>query len=156
MVAEQPDDFQTLLDASMAELQLKTEAHQAWGLGTFDRWDIDQDVGNLVFTNDDGTTAVAPAQIIGTFNTNDDTWLWAWENPSIVDELKRDSLKVKDYGELHGIDVLTTAKQSCTENDAWFLTALALKLCDAQGGYRGPAGSTLIFMTFGEVELSKQ
>ena len=32
--------------------------------------------------------------------------------------------------------------------------ALACKLNDAQGGYRGPAGSAMVFMTFGEPTLT--
>lgn len=149
------DDFQNLLDASMAELQLKTQAHKAWGLGSFDHWSIDQEVGNLVFSMADGTTAVAPAQIIGSFNTNDNTWLWAWDNPSIVDALQIDSLKLKAYGEKNGIEKLTMRKWTGTEDDAWSMTALAVKLCGAQGAYRGPSGGTYVFMTFGEVKLSK-
>lgn len=150
------DDFQTLLDVSMEELRLKTSAHQAgFGLGTFERWDIDQDIGDLVFSNADGFTAVAPAQIIGSYNANDGTWLWAWANPSVVEALQADALKLKAYGEEHGIEKLTKPKWSGTEDDAWEMAALAVHLCEQQGAYRGPAGSTYIFMTFGEVTLSK-
>jgi len=148
-------EFQKLVDISMEELQLKTEAHKAWGLGTFDRWDIDQEVGNLVFSNADGTTATASAQIVGSFSTNDNTWLWAWDNPSIDDDLKLHAHKLKEYGEAHGIEKLTTGEWTGTEDDAWAMAALAVKLCDAQGAYRGPAGATHVFMTFGEVKLSK-
>jgi hypothetical protein len=149
------NEFQKLLDASIQELQITNEAHKAWGLGSFDRWDIDQEVGDLVFSNADGATAVAPAQIIGTFSTNDNSWLWAWDNPSIVDDLKRHALKLKEYGEQHGIEKLTTRKWTGTEEDAWAMTALAVKLCDAQGAYRGPAGPSYVFMTFGKVRVSK-
>jgi hypothetical protein len=38
---------------------------------------------------------------------------------------------------------------------AWEFTALACHLCDAQGAYRGPAGTALVFMTFGEVTLAQ-
>lgn len=155
MSATNPDEFQTLLDASMQELQLKTEAHKAWGLGTFDHWNVDQDVGDLVFTSEVGTTAVAPVQIIGSFSTNDNSWLWAWDNPSINDALKVDAAKLKEYGETHGIEQLTSRKWTGTEDDAWAMAALAVKLCDAQGAYRGPAGATYIFMTFGKVSISK-
>lgn len=150
------DNFEALLETSIQELQWKTEAHKTWGLGTFDRWDIDQRVGNLVFTTADGATAVTPAQIIGSFNTTDNTWLWAWDNPSIADALKRDALKVREYGQKHGIEKLTTRKWTGTEDDAWAMAALAVKLCDAQGAYRGPTGSAYVLMTFGEVELSKR
>jgi hypothetical protein len=139
----------------LQNLQLKTEAHTAWGLGTFDRWDIDQEVGDLVFSNADGTKAVASAQIIGSFSTNDNSWLWAWDNPSIVDDLKLHARKLKEYGDKHGIEKLTTRKWTGTEDDAWAMAALAVKLCDAQGAYRGPAGPSYVFMTFGEVKISK-
>lgn len=153
--SNESDRFQQLLDTSTEELQLKTEAHKAWGLGSFDNWNIDQNVGDLVFSNDDGTNAVAAAQIIGSFNKNDNSWLWAWDNPSIVDDLKRHALKLKAYGEEHGIDRLTDPKWIGSEQDAWEMAALAVKLCDTQGAYRGPAGSTYVFMTFGNVKLSK-
>lgn len=155
MSSPESDEFQKLLDASMKELQLKTEAHKAWGLGTFDRWDIDQEVGDLIFSNSDGTKAVAPAQIIGSFSTNDNSWLWAWDNPSIVDDLKLHALKLKEYGEKHSIKKLTMRKWTGTEDDAWAMTAFAVKLCNAQGVYRGPAGPAYVFMTFGKVRISK-
>src|SRR5882724_8027933 len=110
-------DFETLLDQSREDLKLKTEAHKVWGFGKFDRWDLDQDVGDLVFTNADGTKAVAAAQIIGDYYTVDHTWMWAWANGSINDSLKKDSLKVKAYGEEHHIQRLTTGKWVGTEEE---------------------------------------
>lgn len=146
-------DFQRLLDTSNQELKLKNETNKAWGLGTFDQWKINQEDGDLVFGNADGSGAVTPAQMIGSFSTKDNSWLWAWDNPSIADHLKRDSLKIKAYGERHGIEKLTQRKWTGTEEDAWAMTALAVKLCDARGAYRGPGGTTLFFMTFGDVKI---
>ena len=155
MPTPESDNFQYLLNASIQELQLKTEAHKAWGLGNFDEWNIDQEVGDLVFSNADGTTAVAPAQIIGSFSTNDNSWLWGWANPSNLDNLKGHALKLKEYGEKHGIEKLTQQEWTGTEEEAWAMAALAAKLCEAQGVYRAPAGPAYIFMTFGEVKISK-
>ena len=152
-----PREFETLLDASMEELRLKTTAHkQGWGLGTAARWDLDQSQGNLVFTFGDGTIATCPAQIIGTFDSTTSEWLWAWANPSLAEPLKRDSLKIKEYGQKHQISKLTSDEWFGKEDDAWRMTALACKLCEAQGAYRGPAGKTFVFMTFSKVELSKK
>ncbi|MCA9058399.1 MAG: hypothetical protein KDA85_07865 [Planctomycetaceae bacterium] len=147
--------FDDLLQVSVRELQDKNEAHKAWGLGTFDRWNINQDVGDLVFTNADGTQAVAPAQIIGSFNTNDNSWLWSWDNPSIAADLKTDATKLREYGEQHGIEKLTTRKWTGTEEDAWAMAAFAVKHCGAQGAYRGQSGATWVFMVFGGVKVSK-
>jgi len=153
-----PEDeqFSHLLKASFAELQMKTMAHQGgWGFGKFDRWELNQDQGDLVFSNKDGMTATCPAQIIGSYDSVGRTWLWAWANPSVPDSLKTASLKVKEYGEKHQIERLTNPKWAGEEMDAWAMTALAVKLCGSQGAYRGPAGTTAVFMTFSAVKLTK-
>ena len=152
-----PADFPTLQQMSIEELELKTRVHvAAWGLDKIGRWDLNQDQGELVFSFADGTHAVASAQIIGTYNSEDQTWLWAWANPSVDEKLKKDALKVREYGEKHGVERLTRAKWKGTEKEAWAMAALAVKLCEAQGAYRGPSGSTYVFITFGEVTLSKK
>jgi hypothetical protein len=140
----------------MEELKIKTAAHQAgWGFGKFARWDLSMDDGVLIFSNPDGTTASCPAQIIGSFDSQDNTWLWAWDNPSVPDKLKKDALQVKAFGEQHGLIQLTSAQWPATESNAWEMVALATKLCGEQGAYRGPAGSTYVFMTFGKVQVQK-
>lgn len=129
---------------------------RVWGIGKISRWDLSQETGELTFSFADGIKAVAPAQIIGTYNTEDHTWLWAWANPSVDEALKKDALKVRKYGEEHHVERLTTRKWEGTEEDAWAMTALAVKLCGEQGAYLGPAGETHVFIAFGEVKLSKK
>ena len=154
---QRPSDFASLQQMSIEELKLKTEGHvKVWGLDRIERWDLSQHSGQLVFSLPDDLRAVAPAQIIGTYNTEDQTWLWAWANPSIEDKLKIDALKVRKYGEKHHVDKLTKRKWTGTEDDAWAMVALAVKLCDKQGAYRGPAGATHVFIAFGGVTLSKK
>ena len=148
-------EFRELLERSMEELRAKTRAHtESWGLGSCDRWDLDQQDGRLVFTGPK-LTASAPAQIIGTYSTQTGTFLWGWDHPSVEPALQKDAKNVHDFGEENGIEMLTTQKVECTEDEAWEFTALACHLCAAQGGYRGPAGPALVFMTFGKVTLSK-
>jgi hypothetical protein len=148
-------DYQLLLARSMEELRIKTAAHDGvWHLGKAD-WNVHQDSGQIVFTVPAGMTATCPVQIIGTYNTADGTWLWGWEHPSVELALQEHARRVREYGQRHGIDKLTTQKLRCSEAEAWEFTALACKLSEAQGGYRGPIGTTLVFMTFGEVSLSQ-
>jgi hypothetical protein len=150
------DAYIELRDAGMEHLRALTAGHQgAWHFGDEDQWDFNQDNGDLVFTFANGTIATCPAQILSTFNLDDNTWLWAWANPSIGDALINDSLKVKAHGEQHDFAKLSTEKWSGSEDDAWGVAAIASKLCDSQGAYRGPAGSTLVFFTFGEVKLHR-
>jgi Family of unknown function (DUF6882) len=147
-------EYRALIDRSMEELRLKTAAHDSgWGLGAAD-WAVDQDTGLITFT---GKTmvATAPAQIIATYNTQDGTWLWGWDHPSVADNMAEHARQVYEYGKQHGIADLTTRKLKCSQDDAWEFTALACHLCGAQGAYRGPAGTALVFMTFGKVTLSQ-
>jgi hypothetical protein len=149
-----PTHFDTLIAQSMEELRLKTQAHNAtWHLGEAD-WSVDQDQGQIVFEHK-GITATAPVQIVGTFDGDDSTWLWGWDHASVVPALQEHARRVREYGEDHGITRLTTKKLVCSENEAWEFAALACKLCDAQGAYRGPAGSAFVFMTFGKVTLTR-
>ena len=150
-------EFQTLLEKGMNELRAKTMGHQAgWGFGKAAQWSLDMSRGDLLFTFNDGLVATCPAQIAGSLDTSDASWLWAWANPSIPDELKRDSLRVREYGQQRKIERLIAEEWPCTEEDAWRMAALTCKLCDGQGVYRGPAGSALVFITFKSVKLHKK
>jgi hypothetical protein len=149
-------EFTAFVDGSMEGLRRQTEGHRGlWHLGEEKRWDFNQESGLLEFTFPD-VVVRAPGQIIGTFDTGSSTWLWAWANPSIDAELKRDALRVLDYGREQRIERLTTPKWPADETDGWRMAALANRLCSSNGAYRGPAGSTMVFMTFGEVMLAKR
>lgn len=146
--------YEQLVEVSMAELRLKTEAALGVGVDGFDRWDLDQAEGDIVFSNADGYSATAKAQIIGSFNAVDGSWLWAWDNPSIEPDLTLDAQRVRAYGRQHGLPKLTDAKWFGTEEDAWEMAAIAAYLCEAQGAYRGPAGTTFVFITYDELTFS--
>lgn len=150
----QPPDYSTLLARSIEELRFKTDVNDGtWRLGECS-WDVDQERGTILFTNPRGLVVSAPVQIIGTYNTLDSTWLWGWDHPSVVPALQEHARMLRDYGVAQGVDRLTTRKLTCSEMDAWELTALACCLCNAQGVYRGPMGTTMVFMTFGKVSIS--
>jgi hypothetical protein len=83
----EPVDFTRLVEQSMEELRLKTQAHDSlWHLGDAD-WSVDQKQGQIVF-NHKGMRAVAPVQIVGTYSSQDSTWLWGWDHPSVVPALQ--------------------------------------------------------------------
>lgn len=148
-------EFTAFLEASMEGLRLQTEAHQgAWRLGESDRWDFSQDTGELIFTFPDMEVRTA-AQIVGTFDSAQGTWMWGWANPSIDPRLVRDSTRAREHGAQHRIRRLTERKWPGEEIDAWRMTALTNRLCSSNGAYLGPAGSTYVFFTFGEVRLMR-
>jgi uncharacterized protein DUF6882 len=150
-----PEALQAQIERAMNGLQAMTAAHDGmWQIGQA-AWNVDQDEGTITFDSPKGIRATAPVQVVGSYNTEDGTWLWGWDNPSLEAPLTEHAKKVRAYGIEKDYDILTTPKLFCPEDQCWELTALACMLCEAQGAYRGPAGTARVFMTFGEVSLSK-
>lgn len=141
---------------SEADLAIKTRfAQDVWRIGDPQgQWAVDLKAGTIRFSNPK-LTATAPVQVIGTYNTKDGTWLWGWDHPSVPAPVAEAAKAMQAYGERHGLAVYTTRKIACSEADAWKLAAVASYLTGAQGAYRGPSGTTLVFMTFGTVTLGK-
>ena len=136
-----------------SEIELKTQIFQRiFGDEHFD-WAVDLDTGIITFTS--ATKRVsAPVQVIGTYNTLDGTFLWGWDHPSIPEPRRADARLARQFGQLHDLPLFTTRMVECTEEQAWSFTAAALYLSGAQGAYRGPAGTTMVFMTFGEMTIA--
>jgi hypothetical protein len=146
--------FEALIHQSMEELRLKTAGHDGvWHIGEA-AWNIDQDAGTLTFTPNNGMWVTCSMQIIGTRSSSANSWLWAWGNSSIPKKLQRHAMKVREHGEQTRNLWLTTPMMVCPSDKAWGMTAIACKLNDAQGAYRGVDGDTEIFMTFDAVKLT--
>lgn len=154
--SETSPEFLALSKAGDIHLSALTQAHHGmWRFGEQKQWNIDQQEGVLRLTFADGVVAELPAQIVGSLNQTDGSWLWGWANDSLRESMKRDVQKVREYGEAHQMPLLTLPEWSADKQQAWNMAAIATKLCDAQGAFCGSSGSTLIFFLFGEVGLSK-
>lgn len=136
-----------------SEIALRTQLFQRiFGDEHFD-WRVDLEAGIITFTS--ATKVVsAPVQVIGTYNTLDRTFLWGWDHPSVPEPRGADARLARQFGQLHSLPLFTTRMIECTEEQAWSFTAVALYLSGAQGAYRGPAGTTMVFMTFGEMTIT--
>ena len=149
------EDYRMLLSRSIEELKIKTTAHDSlFNLGTA-AWSANLEKGIIEFTSPNGMKATCSLQVIGTLNTQDGTWLWSWGNDTIASKLQAHAKIVKGYGERHRIQQLTMRKFPCSEETAWEFAAIACKLGNAEGAYRGQAGSVNVFMTYDDVELTK-
>lgn len=60
-------DLSALLLQGEDMIERLGRAHMSWGLGSADRWDLDQTTGTITWTFAD-KTATAPAQILGSFS----------------------------------------------------------------------------------------
>src|SRR5262249_31611888 len=136
-----PKEFPKFLDQCLEEFTKQQKAYaEKWGIDDCERWDVDQGKGTITFTSTKKgyKQLVGQVQIIGSCSSADKSWLWGWANQTVAEELKRDALKLKDYGEKNKLKQLTEKGWEGEINDAWKMTALAVKLLGAEGAYRGP------------------
>jgi hypothetical protein len=158
MQADTPDSlspYELLVRRGTNELQTNRAFQESAFKISQAAWDVDQDRGVIRFQSPDGIIAVAPVQILGTYNAADGTWLWAWSNPSIAPALAQQAAGMRVLGQQNSLAELTTATLTCDEAHCWDFIAAATAMNNAQGAYRGMAGDTAVFMTFGAVTLSK-
>jgi hypothetical protein len=136
-----------------SEIAVKTQLFQnIFGDEHYD-WSVDLEAGVITFTS--ATRRVsAPVQVIGTYNTLNGTFLWGWDHPSVPEPRRADARLARQFGQLQNLPLFTTRMIECTEEQAWSFTSVALYLSGAQGAYRGPSGTTMVFMTFGEMTIA--
>jgi hypothetical protein len=146
-------NIQSYVAQSLEGLRVQTRAHcSTWHLGE-EEWFVDQAQGLIRFRFSDGSAAEAAVQIVGTFSPKDDTFLWAWDHPSVGEPLQESANLVRDFGEEHQVPDYTASKVTCSEDDAWAFTAVAARLAGANGAYRVRASGTYVYMTFGKVKI---
>jgi hypothetical protein len=116
-------------------------------------WSVDQEQGLIHFERQDGATLSAPVQIIGAWNPETHAFTWAWDHPSVQTRLRADAERTRWFGEKHGLPELTDRSLVVTEQEAWRLTAVAMKVNAAQGVYRGPTDGPIVFMTLRDLKV---
>ncbi|MEU0554340.1 DUF6882 domain-containing protein [Dactylosporangium sp. NPDC006015] len=147
------DDVALLALQGEDMIEQLAQAHVTWGLGTADRWGLDQRTGVITWTFPD-KTASAPAQILGSFNASTSSWVWAWGNGSILPELSVAAAQVRDWGAERGLPAFTQARVDVDEEGAATLVAVAVRVTKATGFYRASGTASVPVITFGPVTLT--
>lgn len=130
-------------------------AHQTWGLGTADRWNLDQRTGLISWTFPD-KVATAPAQIVASYNPTAGSWLWSWANQTILPAMSQASHTVREWGMANSFTALTEPKLDVDDETAASLAAFAVRITRATGFYRGTGHAAIPIITFGEVTLTSR
>jgi hypothetical protein len=142
--------FLTHQGADLIEQTAKAH-HERWGLGSADRWDIDQEDALIRWTFSDRIVE-APVQALGSYGLGG-TWLWAWANESILPALRSASEELRAWGEQRGQVLLATPELDVSAEQAADLASLAFRLAGATGFYRAHAGRSQIYVAFGVVKI---
>ena len=118
-------------------------------LGQFHRMDYEQETGRMIFS-DTGVVprVVADFQIIGSLSSRSATWLWAWDNPYLLENTSMAVQEVKKFGLENQIEKLISPKWTAEEKDAWEMTAVAAYILKAMGTYTFPSDDIRVFTVF--------
>jgi hypothetical protein len=121
-------------------------------LGQFSRMDYEQETGKMIFS-DAGVIprVIADFQIIGSLSAQSDTWLWAWDNPYLLENTAMAVLEVKRFGERNRIPKLTQPKWHAGAKDAREMNALAAYILKARGTYEFPSDDIRVYTVFTEI-----
>ena len=119
------------------------------------RWTVDQTSGLIQFDRRDGMVVSAPVQIIGSWNPRTSLFTWGWDHPSVRTRLRASAERTRWFGDKHRLEELTSPTVHVSEEEAWRLTAVAMKVNAATGAYRASTEGPVIFMTMGEMKLTE-
>jgi hypothetical protein len=97
-----PEGLEDFIQSSFDELQkMNAEMGKKYGIGTgTGNWSADLLNGTATFFGkDSGTDLVADIEVIGSVNTDDDTFMWACDNESFsaLPGIVKTSAKTKDF-----------------------------------------------------------
>ena len=152
LMAEESGRWEPFVSNAIDELQAKQDRLQdRFDLSKHERWDYDQESGEIVFSNAGVPAVAARFQIVGSISTANDTWLWSWANFSLVPEISEQLVAVREFGEEEGFANLTVPKWPATEEDGWELTAVAAKALNADGAYRTPSEAGFLYLLLMDV-----
>ncbi len=146
------DDWADFVTIAHNSLSAKQDAiMDEYKIGEHERFDWDQENGTLVFSNDGIKAVIAKVQFVGSVSTKSNTWLWSWANSSVLNNVKDQMYKVKEFGQSKGFDALINDKWSADEVDGWEMTSITSYILNAKGAYRTADKTGFTYMVITDI-----
>ncbi|WP_051706047.1 DUF6882 domain-containing protein [Nocardioides aequoreus] len=149
-----PDLGQLLVQGHEMILESIRVHHERWGLGDETRWTLDQREG-LVRWDLGERTATAPAQVLGSWSPDSGTFVWSWDNETILAPLRRTAEQVRAWGVEHEVFALSASPLRLEEQQAMDLVALAFRVGGCRGLVPPARGALASYVVFGEVTITE-
>lgn len=148
-------ELETLLSQGRDLIDRTTRAHAGrWGLGTAQRWILNQDEGTIKWSFEDHV-ATAPAQILGSWNGKVSTFVWSWDNETIVPRLRETAERVRAFGVENKVPALTASPLKLDEEQVRDLVAVAFAVGGGNGLYHPYDGQLASYVAFGPVTIEE-
>jgi hypothetical protein len=141
-------NYTTQLNTALQVLRTANEkALQDLDLGKYPRWDLNQQDGTLKFSDSNGKVQLtARVTVAGAHAAKANTFTWSWADSRFAALVTRDMGAVKAYGAKMKLKDLTESTIPANEQEAWAMTAVALRLTNGQAAYRAPMNDGSLFL----------
>lgn len=117
-------------------------------------WNIDQNLGTITLTFEDESVALtAQIQILGSFDGS--TFMWACQNSSVNEELKRDSQRLREMGRKQGWAFFKREQFPATSRDGYAIMAFAAQTLQAHSAYAGQTGDRVVYFTLYDLVVAQ-
>jgi len=148
-------ELDTLLLQGRELIERTSREHATrWGLGTANRWVLDQAEQRITWSFEDHI-ASAPAQILGSWNGQVSSFVWSWDNETIQPPLCVTAEEVRAFGIEHHVPALCTAPLKLDEEQVRDLIAVAFRIGGCTGLYHPHDGVLATYIAFGTVTIEE-
>jgi len=135
--------------ASLWLCERNIAAAQGWCIGLERNFGFDQADGRLTLQFGHGPDLLLDAQVLGSFDPSDRSFMWGWHNASLRPELQQAAALAREAGQRSGEAALTTPVQSVPFDQLTPLLARAAQLAGLDGVYRAMTeDSTSVFLGY--------
>lgn len=132
---------------------VQDKLEKEYGLGHFERWDLDQEKRELTFSNSSGPNITCKVYALGTYANGG--WKWAWANSSLLKSFSNKSKNMQKLGLLSGLGVFELEVFEADESMPWEIAGMALKEIGGIGVYRCPSKSSELFVVIEDITSNK-
>ncbi|MGD0095929.1 MAG: DUF6882 domain-containing protein [Terracidiphilus sp.] len=142
------DEFRIFVEEAREYCRQKIEETKSkFGVGNYERYDVDLEKATLRFSDAQGNECVTAAiQAAGSWSSASNTWLWSWENESIPQISRDRMLAIRSFGNSERLPMLAGGFENCREVEAWAMAAVAGQMLSCEGFYRVPNPSNHLFL----------
>lgn len=151
-----PKTYDELLEAGYNYVSSLQSAHEAtWKMSEAANYEVDLMSGEIWWFFPEKTVS-APAELLGTWNPKDGTFLWGWDHPSAPEGSAVASAALKAHADTHGISDLQDSKVECDFEECWSLVSAAGLVGQLQGIYRFETspGGAWAYIGFGGIAIN--
>jgi len=140
-------EYETFLDSCYEELRKKQDVLiNEYDMGSFEEFWFDQETKTLQFKTGGEVKLEFYVVLIGSWSAKSNTWMWAWANESVVDEMRAESSRIKELAVVTGNEIFEMTNFAADEYNAHEFVSMAVHHLGALGMYSAPSDMLKTYM----------